>query len=1321
MLRVIKSSLTKKAYPVFFATMMISSTAMAKFPPTAFNHTTEYFKKGKSAYSPVLGEIGLQTGLIESIRFYGPFEPGGNGERDFGKDSSDDPLWNVVALLFPSANGTFNTDSAGDSNFGKNVKDPKIVAKLLTFAHDVRTKWGKKTSKNTEFRKNKQEIMELMESKEKSLGKTVTKLLKSIADSIEKEEKSLFPKYTTEQVIEGFFAYKFDKQSHIQTLIENLPEEIVNKNIKFPETEDLLSEKSALKSSNKTDLSLDDIYAASQLDSFGAVLPYRSGENPISNGNAQKYDRKTNKLLNSTFADCVEVGIRHFLNLGTLEKKKENNQVKWGFNLDSIKKIQTKFENQIGAPQYNKIGNLIDFVEVQTPDLINSGDEKIRSLSNRVFADLNDPEEINPQKMIDYEQGANELHPGFKNFVKVFQNLLGLDLKPEPNSNSPLEDQQQWVKSSLETILKSLNPNREYEINLSQTKWEKSLSNKEFHTHDLHGNLHINVYDNTENKKVNLFSYTLDSIPGHFKVTNIKYPTAKNFSMKGKNTDIEKNTSEETVALLFKGQNEIKISNPFLNVFKTALADNDRKLDFIQRAGEEWTNFTPEQKKSLSQMMDNIFPSFTWDDPYFIKAFSERFSKIRKPVNLELWNTNPIQKGILGFYAKDNKLYLKVMGKDEIEILKDDEKSGKGIDSKTYERLWKQITEEDLLTVLQFALSSGYALTKKQAEAHEEFLSLIVPQVRSLSVSKLNEKDDLGKFTQLQNFTVEGNSEYLEKIGIPTSLKKLKFNLDADNINFLKNLTELKELTLKPGNKSSLEGLDALKNLEKLHIESGNGERIKELTFADDMKLSQLNIETYINSIIGLENLKHIKFLKMKGAYPTITLSANNEKLEEIDISTHWYKDNFINVKGLGELPSLKKVSIWDQMSEDRKDLNNLKTIEELDFSSKNKALESIILGGKTNSETNITRIEKITGLENLPELMEFIAIGVKLKEKKINFSSTNSQLKKIACDWSDINFNGLEDLSALELFKLTGAEQEKLTFGENNKNLREIEISSGGRTINDLQGVGDVSRLEKFTLKDTTLISPLKFGEANSRLTEVDLSGATIKEVDVSLLPALSKLDLSKKGEWGGRTEIEKITFSEKNKSIKELEIFGPTKDLDLIHLTGLNSASLDNLKVKNLDFAYQAALTNLSLKDLREVESLDFSNNKKLEKLSIVSTVGLKKIKGLKDLSELKELTISAGGQSYQYQTIYLEDLEDLGSLQKLEKLTLKNLGWNAKIQGLEKLPNLRHVEVEGFSDVLVKNRNVKVNPNSNMDLYAISYSMPVSVKYFEEEDNL
>lgn len=88
----------------------------------------------------------------------------------------------------------------------------------------------------------------------------------------------------------------------------------------------------------------------------------------------------------------------------------------------------------------------------------------------------------------------------------------------------------------------------------------------------------------------------------------------------------------------------------------------------------------------------------------------------------------------------------------------------------------------------------------------------------------------------------------------------------------MKNLTELKELTLKPGNKSSMEGLDALKNLEKLHIESSNGEIIKNkiCRWYEVERVKYWNFYWFNNRV---RNLKHIKFLKMRGAYPTITFS----------------------------------------------------------------------------------------------------------------------------------------------------------------------------------------------------------------------------------------------------------------------------------------------------------------------------------------------------------------------------------------------------------------------------------------------------------------
>ena len=139
---VVVSVRKKVFYPVAFASMLFASSAMAKINPTAFVGVTEYFLKDQSKdmtfFSPTLGEVALESGLIEDIRFYGPFTPGAKeGERDYTQDKSADPLWNVVKILFPSNNGQLGTVTAATTNFAKHVRDPKVVALLLNYAKKV--------------------------------------------------------------------------------------------------------------------------------------------------------------------------------------------------------------------------------------------------------------------------------------------------------------------------------------------------------------------------------------------------------------------------------------------------------------------------------------------------------------------------------------------------------------------------------------------------------------------------------------------------------------------------------------------------------------------------------------------------------------------------------------------------------------------------------------------------------------------------------------------------------------------------------------------------------------------------------------------------------------------------------------------------------------------------------------------------------------------------------------------------------------------------------------------------------------------------------
>lgn len=120
-------------------------------------------------YSPTFGIIALDTGIVENIRLYGDYEPGyytkkdeekdnedyekkveeatvknqptplrghvvAEGARKYIGDTSKDPLWNVVKILFPTNAGVLNAQTEAPSSFGKYVKDPKTVALLVNFA-----------------------------------------------------------------------------------------------------------------------------------------------------------------------------------------------------------------------------------------------------------------------------------------------------------------------------------------------------------------------------------------------------------------------------------------------------------------------------------------------------------------------------------------------------------------------------------------------------------------------------------------------------------------------------------------------------------------------------------------------------------------------------------------------------------------------------------------------------------------------------------------------------------------------------------------------------------------------------------------------------------------------------------------------------------------------------------------------------------------------------------------------------------------------------------------------------------------------------------
>lgn len=370
----------------FLSRILLSSLAIicsletqALIDLTAFKEVTKHFTKGHEFYSPTLGKVALDVGLIHNLRFFGNLTPFYNkfGKREWVKDKPKDSMSLLVKILFPSMAGALTSESTIEESFGKKTHDPKIVATLLNFMKGVREIYAGKSDKAIRSRKSKvallakpakAEIISTITFSDAKLASkfnsdTLNPLFLAMEGTIDEEESSLYPKYTAEQVVLAFFVYHFNTQADIWNLLANLDEKIVDKT-RIPTVENKLMQddmKAILEKKEPYDI--DDVFALAMGDYWAAITPYHPRSPLLSNGNTYPFIRATNSWGTKTFADCAEMGLRHVVNLllyDHIEKK---------FNLDAIEKIS------FASPYF---ANFKNFYAVQTPALANSGDITMR-------------------------------------------------------------------------------------------------------------------------------------------------------------------------------------------------------------------------------------------------------------------------------------------------------------------------------------------------------------------------------------------------------------------------------------------------------------------------------------------------------------------------------------------------------------------------------------------------------------------------------------------------------------------------------------------------------------------------------------------------------------------------------------------------------------------------------------------------------------------------------------------------------------------------------------------------------------------------------
>ena len=854
-MRVVK----KYFYPIAFSMLLFSSSAMAKVHPSAYMGVTELFYEIAKFYSLTLGEIALSSGLIEDIRFHGPFIAAYNdkGERLYTGDGSSDPLWNVVKLLFPSNNGQLGTETTAITNFAKYVKNPKTVALLINYAKNIRENEKPLSKKESDNLINKvtADIIATLESKG-AIPSTITKstikpLLKYIAASVaqDKEGKSIYPTHTIEQVLSAFFCYQFNKQEEIWELLRNLDDSLVNKEKlekKLSAKEmHYLEEKDLPKIASKETYDLDDVLNLSLAELWKSPTPYKEGVSLLNNGNAFLYDRaKDLYVQGGTFADCVETMGRHIANLLLFNAKTRE------FDLTNIKEVAQN------SPYFK---NFLEFYKMQTPIFANAGDIGTRSLWNKVLADLNPPEESSP---LLYVKKTNELRSGFINFIRAFQKAFNLPLPELPEGD--LEDKKEWVEESLKILFSSMNAAHEYDIDLNVSETENDLS----------GDALVTVKNPITEEDV--FSFNLFSSPekNHSEMSQLKILKKKdeaetNYAsvLKSHKNTLHEGT-EESVWLVAPAELKEKIHHPFYKLFSQALADNESKINFIDTLGTlQMDTFTKEAKSSLSLMIENVLKTLSWDDEHVVRSLTSSIAKVLENTSIDLdlkkAICNPVQS-LLGFSLKEEFL-------------------------DAYLPLFTNLKS------LNFANNINGAITFTIANAKLETIGIGKSTIEKLEgleyLTAL--KEFRASRTGISELTFSKANVNLRKINVSSpSIKKLEgleylTALEEIYVNDTKNLSKLAfskandkvvNINIQGSAVGKIEGLENLSALETVY--ANDTKNLTALTFSKaNASLTAINVSK--SSIAELRGLKYLTALKDIDA-------SNTENLLELRLPKSW-------------------------------------------------------------------------------------------------------------------------------------------------------------------------------------------------------------------------------------------------------------------------------------------------------------------------------------------------------------------------------------------------------------------------------------------------
>lgn len=541
----------------------------------------------------------------------------------------------------------------------------------------------------------------------------------------------------------------------------------------------------------------------------------------------------------------------------------------------------------------------------------------------------------------------------------------------------------------------------------------------------------------------------------------------------------------------------------------------------------------------------------------------------------------------------------------------------------------------------------------------------------------------IGEIVNLEDLLINYIDEGFDDENYSKHAKKYRYKGKIEDLSFIKNLTQLKRLTLTNHLIKNTEILKNFPQLEKLNlsknrIENRNG--LKELIHLEELKLNSCGLysvdfiskskslqwlelnNNYINNLSPIEglfnleilhtngnNISDIQFLKECLLLRSLEIEKNN--ITNILVIKHFKElrllkagnNNIINIEGLENLSKIQNLYLEHNQIVDISALTNLTEITILDLSHNNiESIDSLLtLCELWDLKLNNNSIDNINGIKNLVKL------------SKLNLSHNNikniDSLLKLTNLWKlNLNHNKINDIKGI-------------------KNLTKLIIPLD-LSHNEIVDISPLCKLQykQIRLSNNNIqdISPL--GEYISDITHCDLSYNKIQ-------------DISPLSDYNG--EILSCDLS-----------FNKIQDVSCINDLNIGRINLSNNKISEIPI----------INNSKKLYDLDLSNNE---------------IRLLPNIENIEKLNLS------------YNSIKDIPRLEYYGKLSYLNLEGNNIVDIKNLLPFFQHGKItywsnekylygDGYEDGYSINNIILVgNPIQNPPIEMIKQGTEAIINYFDQ----